>query len=96
MEEKINLVSYSDFSNEYKRIEKEIEEEVSDAGIDVSYLYRGAVMDGCDHPIELGIIWPSIGTMSAEDTEEFAKKLLRAVEICKTFKYTGYYIDYFL
>lgn len=89
------LVAYSDYTKELERIDKELEKETMDSGIDVVSLYKdGHVMDGYEYPIELGIVWPSFGSTPLKDAERFADNIKKAVEICESFKYTGYYIDY--
>lgn len=91
----LNQITYSEYTKEYKRIEQELYKETADSGIDVVSLYRdGHVMDGFEYPIELGLVWPSFGSTSMEDAERFVDNIKKAVEICKSFKYTGYYIDY--
>ena len=45
-------------------------------------------------PIQVGVNWASIGTVSPEETEEFAHALLQAAEDCKNFKYNGYMLDW--
>ena len=42
----------------------------------------------------MGINWASIGTVSPEKAEEFARTLSEAIEDCKNFKYNGYVIDW--
>ena len=44
--------------------------------------------------IQLGVNWAAIGTVSPEETEEFAHALLTAAEDCRNFKYNGYVIDW--
>lgn len=88
-------VSYSDYTKELKRVEEELEKETMDSGIDVVSLYKdGHVMDGYENPIELGIVWSSFGSTSLDEATKFADNIKKAVKICKTFKYTGQYIDY--
>ena len=45
-------------------------------------------------PIQVGVNWAAMGTVSPEETEEFACALLKAAEDCKNFKYNGYVIDW--
>ena len=45
-------------------------------------------------PIQVGVNWAATGTVSPEETEEFAHALLKAVEDCRNFKYNGYVIDW--
>ena len=44
--------------------------------------------------IRLGVNWAAIGTVSPEETEEFAHTLLEAAKDCRNFKYNGYVIDW--
>ena len=45
-------------------------------------------------PIQVGVNWAATGTVSPEETEEFAHALLKAAEDCRNFKYNGYVIDW--
>ena len=45
-------------------------------------------------PIQVGVNWAATGTVSPEETEEFAHILLKAAEDCRNFKYNGYAIDW--
>ena len=47
-----------------------------------------------DEPIELGINWASIGTVSVDEALEFVSEIRQAVNECENFKYNGYYIDW--
>ena len=47
-----------------------------------------------DSPIQVGVNWAATGTVSPEETEEFARTLLKAAEDCRNFKYNGYVIDW--
>ena len=47
-----------------------------------------------ENPIEIGVNWGAIGTMTPEKTIEFAQKLVEAAEVAKSFIYNGYIIDY--
>ena len=50
--------------------------------------------DLSDEPIELGINWASIGTVSVDEALEFVSEIRQAVKECENFKYNGYYIDW--
>ena len=47
-----------------------------------------------DSGIQMGVNWAALGTVSPEETEEFAYTLLEAAEDCRNFKYNGYVIDW--
>ena len=47
-----------------------------------------------DSGIQMGVNWASIGTVSPEKAEEFARTLSEAIEDCRNFKYNGYVIDW--
>ncbi len=54
-------------------------------------------MDGFtyeDAPVNLGISWASIGTVTPDEADVFADRLKVAAEACRNFKYNGYIIDY--
>lgn len=47
-----------------------------------------------DVPVNLGINWASIGSVTPDEADVFADRLKVAVEACRNFKYNGYIIDY--
>lgn len=86
--QEIKTVSYEEYSRELHRLQKK---------------YRGCrslieifEMDGIyeKSPIQVGVNWAATGTVSPEETEEFAHALLKAAEDCRNFKYNGYVIDW--
>lgn len=44
-----------------------------------------------DEPIQLGINYPSSGTISLEQAETFIAELQQMIKLAKSFKYNGYY-----
>ena len=86
--QEIKTVSYEEYSRELYRIQKK-------------YRYRGSLIEIFEvgsiyekSPIQVGVNWAATGTVSPEETEEFAHALLKAVEDCRNFKYNGYVIDW--
>ena len=47
-----------------------------------------------DVPVNLGINWASIGSVTPDEADVFAGRLKVASEACRNFKYNGYIIDY--
>lgn len=47
-----------------------------------------------DDPVEMGVNWYSIGSVSTERAAEFAKELTKAIDLAKNFPYNGYEIEY--
>lgn len=45
-------------------------------------------------PVEMGVNWYSIGSVSTERAAEFAKELTEAIDLAKNFPYNGYEIEY--
>lgn len=45
-------------------------------------------------PIQMGINWSAIGTVTPEKAEVFKNNLEKAIELAKNFKYNGYTIIY--
>ena len=86
--QEIKTVSYEEYSRERYRIQKK-------------YRYRHSLIEIYEigsifesSPIQVGVNWAATGTVSPEETEEFAHALLKAAEDCRNFKYNGYVIDW--
>ena len=86
--QEIKTVSYEEYSHELYRIQKK-------------YRYRHSLIEISEvgsiyekSPIQAGVNWAATGTVSPEETEEFAHALLKAAEDCRNFKYNGYVIDW--
>ena len=88
--QEIKTVSYEEYSRELSKLQRK---------------YRGCrslveifEMDGIyeKSPIQVGVNWAATGTVSPEETEEFAHTLLKAAEDCRNFKYNGYVIDWYM
>ena len=86
--QEIKTVSYEEYRRELYRIQKK-------------YRYRGSLIEIFEvgsiyekSPIQVGVNWAATGTVSPEETEEFAHALLKAAEDCRNFKYNGYVIDW--
>ena len=88
--QEIKTVSYEEYSRELSKLQRK---------------YRGCrslieifEMDGIyeKSPIQAGVNWAATGTVSPEETEEFAHILLKAAEDCRNFKYNGYVIDWYM
>ena len=86
--QEIKTVSYEEYIRELHKLQKKYEDHHSH----VSVFESGNVYE--DSPIQVGVNWASIGTVSPEETEEFAHALLKAAEDCRNFKYNGYVIDW--
>ena len=86
--QEIKTVSYEEYIRELHRIQKK-------------YRSRGSLIEIFEmgdiyekSPIQAGVNWAATGTVSPEETEEFAHALLKAAEDCRNFKYNGYVIDW--
>ena len=86
--QEIKTVSYKEYIRELHRIQKK-------------YRSRGSLIEIFEmgdiyekSPIQVGVNWAATGTVSLEETEEFAHALLKAAEDCRNFKYNGYVIDW--
>ena len=86
--QEIKTVSYEEYIRELHRIQKK-------------YRSRGSLIEIFEmgdiyekSPIQVGVNWAATGTVSPEETEEFAHALLQAAEDCRNFKYNGYVIDW--
>ena len=86
--QEIKTVSYKEYIHELHKLQKKYEDHHSHVSVfELDNAYE-------DSPIQVGVNWASIGTVSLEETEEFAHALLKAAEDCRNFKYNGYVIDW--
>ena len=81
-------VSYRDFCYELNKLQ---EKYCSDGDIYIADM-SGFTPD--DVPVNLGINWASIGSVTLDEADVFADRLKVAIEACRNFKYNGYIIDY--
>ena len=81
-------VSYRDFCYELNKLQ---EKYCSDGDIYIADM-SGFTPD--DVPVNLGINWASIGSVTPDKADVFADRLKVAAEACRNFKYNGYMIDY--
>ena len=86
--QEIKTVSYE----EYRRGLFELQEKYRGCGFRIEIFDLGGIYTGS--PIQTGVNWASIGTVSPERAEEFARTLSEAIEDCRNFKYNGYVIDW--
>ena len=86
--QEIKTVSFE----EYMRGMLELREKNKGCGSRIEIFDVGGALGG--FPIQAGVNWASIGTVSPEKAEEFARTLSEAIEDCKNFKYNGYVIDW--
>ena len=81
-------VSYREFCYELNKIQ---EKYCSDGDIYIVDM-NGFTPD--DVPVNLGINWAAIGSVTPDEADVFADRLKVAAEACRNFKYNGYMIDY--
>ena len=86
--QEIKTVSYEEYNHELHRIQKKYR----GRGSLIEIFEMGDIYESS--PIQAGVNWAATGTVSPEETEEFAHALLKAVEDCRNFKYNGYVIDW--
>ena len=86
--QEIKTVSYEEYIRELHRIQKKYRSR----GSLIEIFEMGDIYESS--PIQAGVNWAATGTVSPEETEEFAHALLKAVEDCRNFKYNGYVIDW--
>ena len=89
--QEIKTVSYEEYSRELSKLQRKYRYrhsliEISEMG-SIYSIYEKS-------PIQVGVNWAATGTVSPEETEEFAHALLKAAEDCRNFKYNGYAIDW--
>ena len=85
-EEKV--VGYREYKKEIRALNYKYNNTIG--GITISNISS----DLNDEPIELGINWASIGSVSVDEALEFVSEIRQAVKECENFKYNGYYIDW--
>ena len=86
--QEIKTVSYEEYIHELHRIQKKYRSR----GSLIEIFEMGGIYE--KSPIQAGVNWAATGTVSPEETEEFAHALLKAAEDCRNFKYNGYVIDW--
>ena len=86
--QEIKTVSYEEYNRELYRLQKKYR----GRGSLIEIYEVGSIFESS--PIQVGVNWAATGTVSPEETEEFAHTLLKAAEDCKNFKYNGYVIDW--
>ena len=86
--QEIKTVSLEEYRRELYRLQKKYRGR--DSLIEIYEV--GSIFESS--PIQVGINWAATGTVSPEETEEFAHALLKAAEDCRNFKYNGYVIDW--
>ncbi len=86
--QEIKTVSYEEYNRELYRLQKKYR----GRGSLIEIYEVGSIFESS--PIQVGVNWAATGTVSPEETEEFAHALLQAAEDCRNFKYNGYVIDW--
>ena len=86
--QEIKTVSYKEYSRELSKLQRKY----GNGRSHVEIFEMGGIYE--DSTIQVGVNWAAIGTVSPEETEEFAHALLKAAEDCRNFKYNGYVIDW--
>ena len=86
--QEIKTVSYEEYNRELYRLQKKYR----GRGSLIEIYEVGSIFESS--PIQVGVNWAATGTVSPEETEEFAHALLKAAEDCRNFKYNGYVIDW--
>ena len=89
--QEIKTVNYREYRRELFELQEKYERRGNN-GSHVEIFELGNVYE--DSPIQVGVNWAAIGTVSPEEAEEFAHTLLEAAEDCRNFKYNGYVIDW--
>lgn len=88
LENEIKHVSFEEYRRELYKLQRKY-------GNDNSHVEIFELGDALENsPIRMGVNWASIGTVSPEEAEEFARTLSEAIEDCRNFKYNGYVIDW--
>ena len=91
--QEIKTVNYREYRRELSELQRKYERRGNNGSHIEIFELSDALMDS---PIQMGINWAAIGTVSPEEAEEFAHTLLEAAKDCRNFKYNGYVIDWSL
>ena len=51
-------------------------------------------MNGCEQPVQLGVNWAGIGTVSIDKAKDFATAISNAAGLAEGFIYAGYMVEY--
>ena len=86
--QEIKTVSYEECRRELHKLQ----EKYRKGNSHVEIFTMGDIYE--DSGVQAGVNWASIGTVSPEKAEEFARTLSEAIEDCRNFKYNGYVIDW--
>ena len=86
--QEIKTVSYEEYRRELYKLQRKY----GNGRPHVEIFEMGGIYE--DSTIQVGVNWAATGTVSPEETEEFAHTLLKAAEDCRNFKYNGYVIDW--
>lgn len=74
---------------EYNRALQELRDKID------SRIFITDLGSSLDHPeIDMGVNWPSIGAVQAEEAVAFAKAITEAAKAAREFPYNGYKIEY--
>ena len=86
--QEIKTVSFEECRRELRKLQ----EKYRKGNSHVEIFTMGDIYE--DSGVQAGVNWASIGTVSPERAEEFARALSEAIEDCRNFKYNGYVIDW--
>ncbi len=86
--QEIKTVSFEEYRRELSKLQKKY----GSGRSRVEIFLMDSIYE--DSGIQVGVNWASIGTVSPEKAEEFARTLSEAIEDCRNFKYNGYVIDW--
>lgn len=89
--QEIKTVNYREYRRELSELQRKYERRGNNRP-HAEIFEMGDTLE--DSPIQMGVNWAAIGTVSPEEAEEFAHALLEAAEVCRNFKYNGYVIDW--
>lgn len=74
---------------EYNRALQELRDKID------SRIFITDLGSSLDHPeIDMGVNWPSIGAVQAEEAVAFAQAITEAAKAAREFPYNGYKIEY--
>lgn len=87
----MKTVNYREYNKAIRELRIKLREQTQSNDIEIYEMN----FDGFNgEPIQLGINWPSIGTVDAASAKDFAAAIIKATELIENFTYNGYLVEY--
>ena len=84
----MKTVDYREYNRVLKELRAELQVQTGGLGVEL------CEMNGCEHPVQLGVNWAGIGTVSVDKAKDFATAISNAAGLAEGFIYAGYVVEY--